>query len=122
MSKQTLQGNAATRNAQRIAAVQQLRASKHTARITARNKQAYMLAVQQLATQYGLPAPTQALRSVSSVQKHAASTVKGACGIVRAYVTANPLATVQQVKQHFSATINPATVATQFNIARKQLN
>ena len=120
MRNATAKNNTVTRNQQRIAAVQQLRASKNAARITARNKQAYMLAVQQLATQYGLPAPTQALRSVSTVQKHAASTVKGACGIVRAYVTANPTATVLQVKQHFSATINPATVATQYNIARKQ--
>lgn len=112
--------NNKARNATRIAAALTLRASKHASRITARNQAAYMLAVQQLAAQYGMPAPTQAQRAVNSVQRHAPSNIPGACKTVRTWVAANPLATVQEAKEFFANKINPATVATQFGIARKQ--
>lgn len=111
--------NLKARNAARIAQVQALRATKNATRAANANKAAYMFAVQQLAAQYGLPAPTQAQRAVSTVQKHAASTQPGACKLVRAYVAANPTASVAQVKAHFAATINPATVQTQYYNAKR---
>lgn len=121
-----------TRSA-RIAAVQaahntialQVRSTQRAARVqaaTIANQQAYMLAVQQLATQYGVPVPnTLSVRAVAGAQKHAPSTVQGACGIVRAWVAANPTATRAQALQHFAGSINPATVSTQYAAARKTL-
>lgn len=116
----TAKSNTTTRNQQRIAAALATRAAHHATRITARNQAAYLHAVQQLAAQYGIAAPTQALRSINTKQQHAPSTVQGACKTVRAWCATNPTATVAQAKAHFAGTINPATVQTQHGIARKQ--
>jgi hypothetical protein len=77
-------------------------------------QQAYMLAVQQLATAYGMPVPnTMSVRSVNNVQKHAPSAVQGACKRVHAladqYKTRG--ATLAACK---AEGINPATAATQY--------
>lgn len=107
------------------AIVQGVRVAARNARkqaAQASKQQAYMLAVQQLATQYGVPVPnTLSVRAVAGAQKHAPSTVQGACSVVRAWVAANPTATRAQALQHFAGTINPATVSTQFAAARKTL-
>ncbi len=104
--------------AQRTNAKQQA----YVAATATHNQQAYLLAVQQLAAQYGLPAPaTLAVRAVSTKQSNPASSVQGACALVRTWCAANPTATVAAAKQHFSGTnyINPSTVATQHGITRK---
>lgn len=106
----------------------QARSAARTARkqaVQATKQQAYMLAVQQLAAQYGVPVPTTLsvrAQGINRAQVHAPSTIQGACGVVRAWVAANPLATRAMCLQHFNGTINPATVSTQYAIARKQIS
>lgn len=127
--KVTTMSNAKQTRAARIALAGKLaRAKLHAHNVAqsqqltvAANKQAYLLAVQQLAAQYGLPAPTQAQRPVRNTQQHSASTVPSACKAVHAICAANPGAARKFVidlcvKQG----INPATAATQFGIYQKQ--
>lgn len=137
-NKQTvLQGNAVARMQQRIAKVQQLRASKHAARIAARNQSAFLLQVNELAVQYGINAQqlikmhnsnnTNARANSATVNPSAALvTVNGVplkpCKAVHALCAANPTATRAQVLQMCAQHgINPATAATQYGVYRKQL-
>jgi len=83
---------------------------------------AYMAAVQALAAQHGLPVPnTMSVRAVAGEQKNAPSNNAGACKRVREFVHANPTMTRKEVKEHFSGSnyINPATVSTQFQLAKQ---
>lgn len=84
---------------------------------------AYMADMQALALKHGLPAPTtMSVRSVVGEQKNAPSNTSGACKRVRAFVHANPTLTRKQVQEHFGIGgtdyINPATVSTQFQLAK----
>lgn len=93
---------------------------KHNNANTHAKQQAYMLAVQQLAASMGVPVPnTLSVRNIATPQQHAPSNVQGACATVRAFVHANPTLTRKQVQQHFSGTINPATVSTQYQLAKQ---
>lgn len=92
----------------------------HVAKVQAANNSAYLLAVQQLAAQYGVAAPnTLSVRSVHTPQQHAPSTQPGACARVHAIaaqcngVRSTTLAMCKQ------AGINPATAATQYAKYRK---
>lgn len=122
MQTTKLSKNASARYQQRIAAVQQLRASKNAARALAAQQQAYMLAVQQLAAQYNMPVPnTLSVRSVAHAQKHAPSAVQGACAAVHKIATEVSAANGGSTKvraQVLAACkaqgINPATAATQY--------
>lgn len=115
MSTKQASANATFRNEQRIARVQALRASKNAARRSAQQQASYMLAVQQLAAQYGLPVPnTMSVRPFNNPQKHAPSAVQGACSRVHAIAEqcgGVRSATLAQCKVEG---INPATAATQF--------
>lgn len=85
-------------------------------------QQAYMAVMQQVAAHMGVPVPnTLSVRSVPGVQKNAPSNAPGACARVRAWVHANPSASVAAAKQHFSGSnyVNPATVQTQYQLAKK---
>lgn len=85
MSKVQMHKNTATRMQQRIAAVQAERASKNQARRVAEQQKAYMLAVQELAVQFGMPVPnTMSVRAYHNQQKHAPSAVQNACKTVHA--------------------------------------
>lgn len=92
----------------------------HAAAASASKQQAYMLAVQQLAAQFGVPVPnTLSVRAYNNPQKHAPSAVQGACAQVHAIaaqcggVRATTLAACK------AAGINPATAATQYAKYRK---
>jgi len=92
----------------------------HVAATQAHNQQAYMLAVQQLAAQYGVPAPTTlSVRSVAGTQKHAPSAQSGACAQVRALAAANNYNRAATLAACKAAGINPATAATQFANAKR---
>ena len=113
--------NTATRMQQRIAAAQELRASKNAARRVAQQQAAYMLAVQQLAAQYNMPVPnTLSVRAYNNAQKHAPSAVQGACGRVHAIadeqadIAGNYDVRKQVLQQCKAEGINPATAATQY--------
>lgn len=117
MSKQqhSLPANLLSRNAQRIARIQQLRADKNSARRVAATQQAYMLAVQQLAAQYNMPVPnTMSVRPFNKPQQHAPSAVQGACAQVHAIAVANQGVRAATLAACKAAGINPATAATQF--------
>lgn len=115
MSKSNMSPNATSRYAQRIARVQQLRASKNEARRVAATQHSYMLAVQQLAAQYGLPVPnTMSVRAYNNPQKHAPSAVQGACARVHAIAEQNHGVRAATLAACKEAGINPATAATQF--------
>ena len=115
MSSKQLSRNATTRNAQRIARVQELRKSKNEARRVAATQSAYMLAVQQLAAQYGLPVPnTMSVRPFNKPQQHAPSAVQGACGRVHALAEQNNGVRSATLAACKAEGINPATAATQF--------
>jgi hypothetical protein len=115
----------AAKQAAHVAATQQYNVAQYQQHIAALQLQA-----QQYAAQYGV-APvalagvhTQSVRAAHlGVQKHAPSANPGACKAVRAWVAANPTATAAQAKAHFSGNnyINPATVQTQYGVARKAL-
>lgn len=128
--------NAVVRMQQRIAAVQQLRASKHAARVAARNQQAFVTQVQQLAQQYGVNVQqvinmhnsnTTAARANSATANpsNALVVVAGVplkpCKAVHALCAANPTATRAQIlglcAQHG---INQATASTQYGVYKKQ--
>mgnify|MGYP003407644418 CR=1 FL=1 len=115
MSNKQLSRNTVSRQQQRIARVQELRASKHAARQLARTQQAYMLAAQQLAAQYGMPVPnTMSVRAYNNVQKHAPSAVQGACARVHAIAEACGGVRAATLAQCKAEGINPATAQTQF--------
>lgn len=97
----------------RVARVANARANAH--------KGAYLLAVQQLAAQYGIAVPTTlSVRSTGNTQVHAPSAVQGACAIVRGLVAANPTFTRKQVLALAQQQgINPATAATQYALAKR---
>lgn len=118
MAKQQLtatQANAPTRNAQRIARVQELRATKNASRRIAATQHAYMLGVQQLAAQYGMPVPnTMSVRAYNNPQKHAPSAVQGACSVVHTLAEQNQGVRSATLAACKAAGINPATAATQF--------
>jgi phage FluMu gp28-like protein len=125
--------NAIVRLQQRIAAVQQLRASKNAARKFAAQQQAFALAVQQAAAQYGVT-PQQAAAALglvaSSARANSATVqpsvptlqVQGTqhkpCAAVHALcaqlVATDPHATRKQMLQLCTDNgINPATASTQ---------
>lgn len=117
-----------TLRAQRIAKVQVLLHSKriaakqqayHAAQV-AHNQQAYMLAVQQLAVQYGVAAPTTlSVRNAVHKQQHAPSAASGACAQVHAIAAANNYVRAATLAACKQAGINPATAATQYAIAKR---
>jgi hypothetical protein len=90
------------------------------ARNLAAQQQSYMLAVQQLAAQYGLPVPnTLSVRAVNNVQKHAPSAVQGACAQVHAIAAQHNGVRSATLAACKAAGINPATAATQYAKYRK---
>lgn len=95
--------------AQRTAAKQ----AKHQQVTAAHNAAAYMQAVQQLATQYGLPAPTLAKRAVRTTQLHAASTAQNPCKQVHAFADIHKTRAAT-LAACTAAGINPATASTQY--------
>lgn len=102
--------------AKRVASKQ----AKHAAATNAAKQAAYLVAVQQLAAQYGVPVPTQAVRSVPTQQRFAPSSKPGACKQVHAICAANPTSTRAQVLALcYAAGINPATASTQYALYRK---
>lgn len=106
---------AALRTQQAAARMQRVAAAQHA------KQQAYMLAVQQLAAQYGIdPAHnTLAVRTMRTAQQHAPSAQAGACKQVHtiaAQCNGNRAATLAACKL---AGINPATAATQYAKYRK---
>lgn len=125
--------NAAARNAARIAAVQQLRASKNAVRAAATKQQAYMLAVQQLSAQYGVPVPSFApvvarnARANSATVAPSATTVSvngvayKPCKAVHALCATLPAnaTRTQQLQLCKDNGINAATASTQVGIYRK---
>lgn len=118
--------SAPTLRATRIAAVQQAvvaiaqgaRNAARTARLQAvahSKQQAYMVAVQQLAAQYGVPVPnTLSVRAYNKPQQHAPSTQRGACAQVHAIAAANNGVRSATLAACKAAGINPATAATQY--------
>jgi hypothetical protein len=82
-------------------------------------QQAYMMAVQQLAAQYGVAPVTQQVRSVAGTQKHAPSTKSGACKQVHALAQEHNFDRAKTLAACIAAGINPATAATQFAIAKR---
>lgn len=115
--------NALVRLQQRVAAALALRAAKHNARVTARKQQAYMLAVQQLSAQYGMPVPnTMSVRPVNTQQKHAPSAVQGACARVQSLCVQHNGVRSAVLAACKAEGINPATAATQYGKYRKANN
>lgn len=100
------------------ALVQQVRSAARVTRVQqiAHNKQqAYMLAVQQLAVQYGVPVPnTLSVRAYNNPQKHAPSAVRGACAQVHAIAAQHNGVRSATLAACAAAGINPATAATQY--------
>lgn len=114
---------------QRVAKVQAILHARYRAaqlakhvKATATAQQAnYLAAVQALAIAHGQPVPTTlSARALVTPQQHAPSAVSGPCATVRAFVHANPALTRKQVQQHFTGTnyVNPATVSTQYQLAK----
>lgn len=107
-----------------VALLQRYRAAKvakHTAAVATWQQSNYLAAVQALAIAHGQPVPTTlSARALVTPQQHAPSAISGPCATVRAFVHANPLLTRKQVQQHFTGTnyINPATVSTQYQLAK----
>lgn len=115
MAKSTTARNATARNAARIAAAQELRATKNSARRIAATQHAYMLAVQQLAAQHGMPVPnTMSVRPFNKPQQHAPSAVQGACALVHELAEQNQGVRAATLAACVARGINPATAATQF--------
>lgn len=117
--------------AARIAAVQaKMLQIAHAARAAAMHarkiaiqqtkQQSYMLAVQQLAAQYGVAPVTQQVRSVAGAQKHAPSAQSGACKKVHEIAAANNYNRAATLAACVAEGINPATAATQFAIAKRK--
>jgi hypothetical protein len=125
--------NAAARNAQRIATVQQLRASKNAARKQVANQQAFMLQVAQLSVQYGVPAPSFApvvarnARANSATIAPSATTVSvqgvayKPCKAVHALCATLPATATRKEQMQLCTDngINRATASTQVAIYRK---
>lgn len=82
------------------------------------NKQAYMLAVQQLAAQYGVTVPAMHTARAAGTAKHAPSTVSGACAQVQA-IAAQHTTRAATIAACIAAGINPATASTQYAKYRK---
>lgn len=134
MSKHTTPANTSTVSnlrATRVAVVQAaafavLRKQQEEARIVRRataqhaKHQAYMIAVQQLAAEYGIDAAhtTLAVRPLRSAQQHAPSVQAGACKRVHALADLHidRAATLAACKLEG---INPATAATQYAVWNK---
>lgn len=126
-----LQANAVARMQQRIAKVQQLRASKHAVRIATRNQQAFIVAMQELAAKHGVN-PAQLLqvgnaRANSATHKpsapvvHVAGAALNPCKAVHALCAANPTYTrAQMVQLCVDQGINPNTAKTQVGVYRAQ--
>lgn len=132
VQNRNIANNQVVRMQQRIAQVQAVRAAKNNARVQQRNQQAYLLAVQQLAAQYGVTAPVQtvalnaransatvapstALVSVQGVQYKPCAAVHALCATLPA--TATRAQMLQLCKDNG---INAATASTQVGIYRKQ--
>ena len=100
----------------RIVAKQQAFAAQQQAA----KQSAYMLAVQQLAAQYGVPVPnTLSVRAHNNQQKHAPSAVQGACAQVHAIAAQCGGVRAATLAACKAAGINPATAATQYAKYRK---
>ncbi len=98
--------------------LQRRAAAKHAAHTSATlhaNQHAYMLEVQQLAAQYGMPVPnTMSVRPFNKKQQHAPSAVAGACARVHALAVANQGVRSTTLAACKAEGINPATAATQY--------
>ena len=111
--------------------VARIQVALHTKRITEKKQsyitktlhakqQAYMLQVQQLAAEYGLPLPnTLSVRNNSTAQKHAPSATAGACAQVHAIAAAHKGERKATLAACVVAGINPHTAATQYAKYRK---
>lgn len=98
--------------------------AKYVQATTSANTQAYHLAVQQLAAQYGVTAPVHATRTINGsatniAPKHAPSAQTGACATVRTLAVQHGFNRAATLAACAAVGINPATAATQYNIARK---
>lgn len=111
---------AAVGNAYRMRA-RNAKLAAHAAATQAYNQKAFMLAVQQLAAQHGVPAPTTlSVRAPNTnAQKHAPSAQSGACAQVRALAVQHNYNRAATLQACAAAGINPATAATQFANAKR---
>jgi hypothetical protein len=116
----------------RITRVQQALFVKHLAAKHAKYVQAttvakhaaYNLAVQQLAAQYGVTVPVAATRTINGsatniAPKHAPSAQTGSCALVHQLAAQHGYNRAATLAACAAKGINPATAATQYNIARK---
>lgn len=97
--------------------------AKYVQATTSANTQAYNLAVQQLAAQYGVTVPAAAQRTLlgsatNIAPKHAPSAQTGACATVRTLAVQHGFNRKATLQAAAAQGINPATAATQYNIAR----
>lgn len=98
--------------------------AKHVQATNVANQQAYTLAVQQLAAQYGVTVPANAQRTLlgsatNIAPKHAPSANQGSCALVHQLAAANGYNRKATLAAAAAAGVNPATAATQYNVARK---
>lgn len=128
--------NTMVRLQQRIAQVQALRSAKNTARKQHAKQQAYMLQVQQLATQYGVEAPSFAPQVAANARANSATiapsrelvSVAGVgykpCKAVHALCATLPANATrkEQMQLCIDNGINRATASTQVGIYRKAAN
>lgn len=125
--------NAIVRLAQRVAAVQAVRSAKNAARKQHAAQHAYMLQVQQLAAQYGLPVPSFAPQVSAFARANSETIAPSATMVVVNGVAYKPCKAVhalcatlpanatrkQQMQLCTDHKINGATASTQVAIYRK---
>lgn len=125
--------NAMVRLMQRVAQVQALRASKNAARKQHAQQQAYMLQVQQLAAQYGMPAPNFGAQVSAYARANSETIAPSNTSVVVQGVAYKPCKAVHALCATLPATatraeqlqlckdngINAATASTQVGIYRK---
>lgn len=125
--------NAIVRLVQRVAQVQALRAAKNAARKQHAQQQAYMLQVQQLAAEYGMPAPNFGAQvsayaranSETIAPSNTSVTVMGIaykpCKAVHALCATLPATATRKEQMQLCTDngINSATASTQIGIYRK---
>lgn len=133
VANRNVSNNAIVRLMQRVAAVQALRAVKNAARKQVAAQQAYQLQVQQLAAQYGLPAPSFAPQVSAFARANSETIAPSNTTIVVDGVTYKPCKAVhalcatlpadatraQQMQLCTDNGINRATASTQVAIYRK---
>lgn len=132
-TKNIISRNAATRTHARAVALLAVRSVRNAARTAAKQQQAYMVAVQQLAVQYGVQAPSFAPAVAANARANSATVSPSTESIVVQGVAYKPCKAVhalcatlpadatrkQQMELCMDNGINRATASTQVGIYRK---